>query len=353
MTGTEAIEARLQSLLEVDPTDDALAWLDRRVSQVIAQPIAQDAGKGGQRLRLLLRPLPLLVAFLVLTGAVAGALGLLERIATQSGAGYRVAWEQAEVLGISQTDAGYTVTLERAYADINQVVVFLNVEGPLTGEEGSSVDVGGSLIDAAGEHREQMGTGAVETDLAAVVRAWDTPAGGAGTYVLDIRSLQIIPGAAFTEVPAPIEGEWLFEFDVPEPDGLAIAPDVSSTVGAATVTLTEVRFSPSMIRGVMHLTVDGAPAPVWAPLIESVRHDNELVSTDTDANFYGTPIREEHATGFDFRTGFGTDIASGSWEITISEIQFPELIPAEDGTEEIDDPYAPLRGPWTLTFTVP
>lgn len=353
MSTNETIEARLQHALQVDPSDDAIAWLDRRVSQVIAQPIAHDAANGGRRLRLLLRPLPLLVAFLLLTGGVAGALGLLERIATQSGGGYRVAWEHAEVLGVSQTNAGYTITLERAYADINQVVVFLNVQGPLAGEEGSSVDVGSSLIDAAGEHREQVGTGAVETDLAAVVRAWDTPVGEAGTYVLDISSLQIVPGAAFTEIPAPIEGEWLFEFDLPEADGLAVMPDVSSTVEAATVTLTEVRFSPSMIRGIMHLTVDGEPAPVWAPLIESVRHDGELVSTDTDANFYGTPIREPDAAGFDFRTGFGTEIASGSWEITVSEIQFPELIPAEDPTEDTDDPYAALQGPWTLTFTVP
>ena len=35
------------------------------------------------------------------------------------------------------------------------------------------------------------------------------------------------------------------------------------------------------------------------------------------------------------------------------EIQFPEQIPAEDGTEDPDDPYAPLHGPWTLSFTVP
>lgn len=353
MSTNETIETRLQRALEVDPSDDALAWLDRRVSQVLAQPVAHTAARRSGRLSLLLRPLPLLAALLLMTGTVAGALGLLERIATESGGGYRVAWEHAEVLGIRQTDAGYTVTLERAYADVNQVVVFLNVHGPLTAEPGSSVDLGSSLIDAAGEHREQMGTGAVETDLAAVVRAWDTPSAEAGSYVLDVSSLQILPGGAFTEAPATIEGDWVFQFDLPEPVGSAVMPGVSATAGAATVTLNEVQFSPTMIRGVMHLTLDEAPAPVWAPLIESVRHDGDLVSTDTDANFYGTPIREQDASGFDFRTGFGTEVASGSWEITISEIQFPELSPAEDGTEDTGDPSAALQGPWTLTFTVP
>ena len=181
MSTNETIEARLQRALEVDPSEDALAWLDRRVSQVIARPVAHNAARRGRRLPLLLRPLPLLAAFLLLTGADAGTLGLLERIATESGGGYRVAWERAEVLGISHTDAGFTVMLERAYADINQVVVSLNVQGPRTGEEGSSVDLGISLIDAAGEHREQVGTAAGNTDLAAVVRAWDTPSTEAGS----------------------------------------------------------------------------------------------------------------------------------------------------------------------------
>jgi len=77
------------------------------------------------------------------------------------------------------------------------------------------------------------------------------------------------------------------------------------------------------------------------------------VSTDTNANFYGTPIREAQATGFDFRTGFGAAVPSGSWEITISQIDFPELVPSSDSTADSGHPYAPLQGPWVLTFSVP
>jgi hypothetical protein len=245
-----------------------------------------------------------------------------------------------------------TITLERAYADMNQVVVFLNVAGPLTAEPGSLVDLGMALIDSSGDHPVEVGFGGVETDLAAVVRAWDSHVEAAGTYVLEVGSIQAIPGGPFTELPAAIEGAWRFEFELPEPVGSAIQPGVDATVGDATVTLAEARFSPSMIRGVMYLTVDGAPAPVWSAQIESVRHDDELVSTDTDANFYATPIRDPAATGVDFRTGFGTDVPSGTWEITISEIQFPELAVSEDGSE-VDFDAATLQGPWTLTFMVP
>ncbi len=342
------IEARLLRALEVQPTEAELAWLDRRLATVVAAAPAQAQRRPW--LRHVLRPLPLLAAMLLLTGVVAAALTLLERTATESGQGWRLAWEQGEVIALSETHSGYTVTLERAYVDINQLVVFLDIEGPLMGEAGSSVDMSASLAGTAGDAAPQISTGAVEPGLAAVIRAWETPASESGTFQLDISSLQIIPGAAFTELPPAVTGEWLFEFQLPAPSGTTVNPDVSATAEGATITLQEVRFSPSMIRGVMYLESEDAVAQVWAAVIDSVRHDGELISTDTDANFSSTPLTEGDARGVDFRTAFGTDDASGSWEIAISRIQFLE------GSPDGDDGNGPVPGkdgPWVLTFMVP
>ena len=72
------------------------------------------------------RAVGLLVAAVVLGGAGRGIVGLYEQ-AVGSDGGWRTAWDRADILGVSQTHDGYRVTVERAYADINQLMLAVSV----------------------------------------------------------------------------------------------------------------------------------------------------------------------------------------------------------------------------------
>lgn len=348
----EPLETRLARALQVNPSADSLSWLDRRIGEVMAEKTAAQR----RPRRLLLRVAVLLAAFVLLTGAVAAALGLLERTATQGGAGFRAAWENGEVIEITQTDAGHEVTLERIYADVNQVIAFLSVRGPaMVSPDGAAVGtvfLTAGLTDPTGRALEQpYATGAVEPDLAVVVTAWGPPSAEAGSYVLTVSAIEPTGGLA-DEAPQAIAGEWRFEFELPEPAGTIVATDASDTDQGVTVSLTELRISPTMIAGRMYLEMeDGSAAPYGVPIISAVRHDGEKLNPNPQANMIGLPVHEEGATGFDFHTGFGSETASGSWEVEISEIDFVDLVdlPAEGGAlnHEI------LSGTWTLMVIVP
>ena len=59
-----------------------------------------------------------------------GASSLLDRLVEDSGTpGWLAAWERAELLDLEQTDGDVTITLVRAYADRNQVLVGFTVAG--------------------------------------------------------------------------------------------------------------------------------------------------------------------------------------------------------------------------------
>jgi len=208
MTTREEIEVRLVRAVSVDPSEDGLRWLDQRVARRMAQgapAAAGTRGRGARSLRFLLRPLALVAAFVLLTGAVIGGVSLLERL-SESTPGWRVAYDDAELIGIAQTDAGYTITLERAYADLNQVVAFFTIERAGGLEAPRSSD--GFLINHfslnAVDVRDPAGTMAIartatadlEPDLAAAAEAFqfEHPL-AAGTYQLRMTTQQATPPA--------------------------------------------------------------------------------------------------------------------------------------------------------------
>jgi hypothetical protein len=313
-----------------------------------------------------LRPLAIVVAFVVLTGAVVAGIGLLERTVT-SIPGWRTAWDRAEILGIRQTDAGLTLTLERAYADLNQVLVGFTVEGleaaPLpSGIERSKIMWIGELRDPTGRSSYEFAPSAegafgIETNLSAVVQTWQgalPPV--AGTWELTVTSVGyyggslVKPGlggmksgecyAANTD-PAcmsptangMVDGTWRFEFELPKPTGTVASVDASDTKGQATVTLTELRVSPTMITAKMalHVANSTGTAGYWAPINGSIRHGGSSYVIEA-------PTRE-----LEFSAFTGSDEAAGTWEIEIPALEY-----AIANGEPIR-----LAGPWTLTATVP
>lgn len=366
MTMHDEIEIRLLRAVEVAPSEDGLRRLDQRVARAVAQPMAIPY-RGLRTRRLFLRPLALLAAFVVLTGAVVGGMGLLDQIFESSGMpGWRTAWDRAERLDLKQTDAGITITLERAYADLNQVLVGFTVEGleaPIS-SNGPRAPLNwiAELRDPTGQSSNVWassgtGMGRDETHLSAIVQTWEGPvAPVAGTWELTFTSVGydsggFVPGEctvgstdpACVNPPASamVDGAWRFAFELPKPVGTVLATDASDTVGQVTLHLTELRVTPSRITATVGVVVDGSPVAYWNQPLPSLRHGT--TSYIVNADRYILDPETGQAQDLEFQTTAGSDEVSGTWEMVI-----PELTYGMTNEEEIH-----LVGPWTLTVTVP
>jgi hypothetical protein len=367
MTTRNEIETRLRQAFEVSPPEDGLRWLDQRVAQVAAGQTAISR-RGVPNLRIFLRPLALVAAFVLLTGAVVAAMGLLERMVEESSIpGWRVAWDRGEILGIQQTDAGLTITLERAYADLNQVLVGFTVEGlgdASISDQGerAAIEWIAELRDPTGRTSDQWATstlamGLEETMLSAVVQTWlGTPAPVAGTWELTFTSVGYNSGTwssgectvgatdpACVNPPANamVEGTWRFEFELPEPTGTVLSLDVSDTAGDATLHLTELRVTPSMIRYRIALDVGGNPVAWWGWPNPSVSNGSAAYITNSATHILTGDLTQ--GSGLEYSTSAGADAATGTWEIVIPELTYGLT----------NDEVIHVSGPWTLTVTVP
>ena len=371
MTKRDEIEARLLQAVNIGPTADGLRWLDQRVTRAMAEPAAIPA-RMLRRRGLALGPLAVIVAFVLLrAGAVAGGLGLLDHLFEGSAMpGWRTAWDRAERLDLKQTDAGVTITLERAYADLNQVLFGFTVEGlsaaPVSSHgESAPLEWRAELRDPLDRSVGQWATSLAgetinDAQISAIAQAWEgAVAPVAGTWVLTFTSVGynsggMVPGACFvgntdpacstSPVRAMVDGTWRFAFDLPAPVGTIVSPDVSDTVGQATVTLTQLRITPTQITARMSLSVDGHATPFsFSPRIDDLRHGTSSYSLNSGARARGSDGSWIGAE-MDFYATGGADSASGTWEIVI-----PELTPQPDGS----GPQGTLAGPWTLRVTVP
>jgi hypothetical protein len=362
MTMHHDVEARLRHAFMREPSAEGMRRLDERVAQVMIRAAPQTRRWSPRGM--VVRPAAVLAAFVLLTGAVAGTMTLLERLTTGSSVGVRAAWDRAEVVGISRNDAGVTVTLERAYADLNQVVLFLEVEG-LPTRAGTTVpddvDAVAQLRDPSGRHAETWawamgGSGSAEPDLAALIVSWDgavTPE--AGTWELTITTVgyggmmdgsctagELADGVCAAREGARVDGRWTFEFPLPAPAGAVVQAEASDTDGMATIRLTELRLAPSAVSGRLYLDVDGSPVPSWAATITAIRHDSEAWQPETNPNY---TARVVGAGAIEFMTSVGVEMPSGTWEIEISDV-----LVASDGAGDLG---TPLDGHWVLRVVVP
>ena len=102
-----------------------------------------------------------------------------------------------------------------------------------------------------------------------------------------------------------IDGEWRFEFELPTPAGSVVPVDVSDTVGQATLHLTELRVSPTMVAARIGLDVDGRQVTTWSSLPVAIRHldrsytigSNATSSSVTRARARGRPCSDHRGNG--------------------------------------------------------
>lgn len=355
ISSASSLEVLLARALAIEPSERALALIDARVGRAMALARPSPSRRFGG-LVLSARSLRLVVALalaaVVLMGA-AVALTLMQQAAALM-PGWQVAYERALPVRLSETVGAYTVTLERAYADPNQLVLVFVTAGP----HGALPAVPrAEVTDAQGRHYLDFAGGdipAARESVAATIDAYDVPPGVRGPLILHVRvdSLSVIT----EEHVSDPQGPWLFDLTVQLGDALTVAPARSITAADVPITLDSVRFSSTAIR--VHLSADlvAVRTPVWSrwSVDATIRHgDGAAMGLDWAAfpsAWVGQPKGEigpilETQDGSEMvrQATSGVDDPSGPWTLDIERLR------SSDGQGHIKD----VPGTWTFRFTVP
>jgi hypothetical protein len=120
-----------------------------------------------------------------------------------------------------------------------------------------------------------------------------------------------------------------------------VSADVSDTVGNATVHLSELRVTPTMVSARIDLFVDDKPVTYWMGPYPTIRHNG--TSYEISASQHILIADPEKGPEMVFSSRGGTDEAAGDWEIEIPELDYG--MTNEEQTH--------LGGPWRLKVTVP
>jgi hypothetical protein len=189
------------------------AVVDRRISKAVSTtPYRRSGGdrtsRAGSWRHVSLRRMALIGAAVVVLGAgtVAAAGTLFERL-TANAPLLTDIWAQSTVVHEAATDAGYTITLERAAIDQGRVWVALSVAAK-SGTNGSPDRM--QLTDANGAvYTGGVGALGEVNGQSATIFGFKVPAGStpAGPYVLEVTSLSLAAGEQ--------SGSWTFTFNVP------------------------------------------------------------------------------------------------------------------------------------------
>ncbi len=285
------------------------------------------------------RRLALLAAVLAIVGGATTS--LLSLYGFFGGDAYQYAWKHATMLGLHQTDQGYAVTLEAAYADAAQMLLAVSVV--------DTQNRGWSQLDASSaDARFTNGSGPVWS----MTHGGSAPAsmGAANTVWLD-ASAPPVPGVHSVTVTVPairyrdpdpvgsgdpwheVLGSWTFTFDLPVGGGRRLDLDTAATAGGVTATATSLFATPTAVRIGIRWSDRGPSTSGWNS-VGTVFHDGHEIPLGGGV------------TGSDDETLnliAGTEDPAGHWKVVINE----SIGNGPDGRQ------LRLEGPWVLEFDVP
>lgn len=248
-------------------------------------------------------------------------------------------------LDLSQTEAGYTVTVTRAYADANRVVVGYTVQGP-NNQPLADLDrlsyLQSTLTDASGKALDPLGGGAVAQGGSVLDNFDASSIQGRPNHLSLQLSIPLLHALAEDGQPVPANSEsFTFRFTVPFLPGRIAAPNETVTAGGQSVTLERVVVSPSETR----LYLRGLGGTGILPQLVVAGWDSQKVS----------PVG--------WAAGQAIGVSGGVWEANDGLIvcDFPSPLMDKQGEWSLllkaGPPTADGRqvrgGPWVFHFTVP
>lgn len=258
----DPFEAWLATGLATEPAPDIAERIDRRVRAAIAgTPIqlAHRRTRFGRRSRFLL----LVAATIAVMGAGAGILGLFGTIFGPV-EGWRVAFDRAERLDVVVTSGDVRARVIRAYADANQVFVFMVSEN-LRDQQTPSWEGNFTLVDETGvEYQPLLASAAADQTVGAAMFVFDTPVpwlDGSRTFTFtvpffrDPRAMATDPSPDAGRIPG---GPYTFTFPLASQGGQEVAPGPPANSNGTTVELRSLVLSATAARG--WLAIDPVPS---------------------------------------------------------------------------------------------
>lgn len=246
---------------------------------------------------------------------------------------------------MSQTVDGYTVTIDRAYADATRLALAISVVDELEREGTTQVEAFSTVVtDATGEYTS--GGGAMsrpDGPFAAVNVAWKQPpelplpAGIRQLHVvlpfIRVRSDATPPPDADENEWTPwmrVAGPWTFDFEIDVDGGTTVTPAATAEIDGVRVRVPRLIAASNIVR--VEMVIDGnLPPGDWSP-IGAVRHGGRTMRFAT--------ISTEPDGSLVILTDSGVDDASGEWTVTVEELS--------GGVADTG-----LDGPWVLEFDAP
>ena len=340
---TDRLEADLVALFAVQPRKGVLDRLDERIDLTLRawKPTTPRRLRVGRRAGL--------IGLLAATFVIGGATGSLQGLYFFLAGPFDVPWHRGEAVGLSQTVDGYTVTIDRAYADAARLALAISVVDEQKRAGTTQLMAFSTVVtDQDGEYSSGGGaTSRPDGPFAAVNVAWKQPAVlplPAGPRQLHVV-LPFIMVRDDTMPPPAVAGDaqdwnpwhehpgpWTFDFELTVDGGTTITPDAVAEVDGIRVSVPRLIAASGIIRVEMRIDGDLPPGD-WSPVGE-VRHGDKvlpLVFGYLDAGPDGMLA---------FMTDGGVANASGEWTVTIKELI------DENGDDR-------LAGPWVLEFSAP
>lgn len=335
---SDPFEAWLATGLATELAPEVSERIDRRVRAAITAapiPLAQRRVRFGRRSRVLL----LVAAAVAAMGAGAGILGLFGTILGPV-EGWRVAFDRAERLDVAVTSGDVRATVVRAYADANEVFIFLVSEN-LRDRQQPSFDGNVALVDEAGtEYQPLLASGAPDQSIAASMFVFDTPEpwlDGSRTFTFTVQSFRD-PRAMATD-PSPDAGlipggPYVFTLTLTSQGGRVAVPGQPATVNGTTIELRSLVLSATAARG--WLAIDPVPPD------ETYRRVDVRVGGRSNVAAHYRPVAGTTPLLVWFGTVSGFDDLAG-----VGTVEVQELVPA--------GPYTPgvAGDPWILPFELP
>ena len=262
-------------------------------------------------------------------------------------------WTHGQKLELTRTVGGYKVTLHRAYADANLLMLATTV---VDVEQQGVWTWTSSVADSSGTEWQQETGGGLSSDSITYFSAISEPApAGRRTFTVsyDVRSnrehaapssLDRDPWVDTTYVHIPIS----ISFDLTVAGGLDTRLNASTVSQGVTMTLDRITTAPAMVRLTLHLRgAFPAGSDGWLP-IAFVTHNGRDVPVRNES----APLREDGQSATDsvvvIETNEGVDDPSGDWSVTASELTGNATEPGASWGHDVR-----LAGSWTLNFTLP
>ncbi len=342
---SDRLETDLLALFAVHPEEGVLDRLDERIDLTLRawKPTAPRRLRLGRRAGL--------IGLLAATFVLGGATGSLQSLYFMLAGPFDTPWHRGEEIGLSQTVDGYTVTIDRAYADAARLALAISVvderERPGTTQIMAFSTV---VTDQDGEYGS--GGGAMsrpDGKFAAVNVAWKQPAVlplPAGPRQLHVVLPFIMVRDDSTPPPETgvdedgnewdpwhrVAGPWTFDFELIVDGGTTVTPNAVAEIDGIRVSVPRMIAASNIVRVEMRIDGDLPPGD-WSPVGE-VSHGGRVLPLhfgDLDAGPDGMMA---------FMTDGGVPDASGKWTVTVKELI------GLSGDER-------LAGPWVLEFSAP